>query len=510
MSNKLSLSSIRAKFLTILKSNMFVSFLFGLLYPLGFSPFNFPGLTLLSLALLFFQISRLTPGQAFVSGFSYAVGMFSFGVSWVMISIHDFGNIAYPLAGLITLLFIFYLSLYPSLASGLYRILSIRNKPVFNAVLFGCCWVSMEWLRANLMTGFPWLLAGSSQINSPLKYLAPIIGTYGLSLIVCFVAALIVYGLQARALKRFFYLLLIIVIMMSPLLLKGHRWVKEDTKPLQTALIQLNVPMQDKWDEQAFNSVLYRYQQKTLENLSADLVVLPESSIPVPQLYVNDYLAAMNEQAKINDSAVLMGILDNDQDDFTHMKNTVLAIGEGQGSYAKQHLVPFGEYIPSLFQKAGQWLQLPDSELTPGSSQQPLIQIKNHPVATFICYEIAYPQLLRHLLPQAHFILSVSENGWFGHSLASYQQLQLAQMLSLQAGRYQAISNNDGLSSIINDRGEIIESLPAFKDGVLRGSVYPVHGMTPWVYWGDNPVLIFMMIIVIYALGSKFKFRLKN
>ena len=118
---------------------------------------------------------------------------------------------------------------------------------------------------------------------------------------------------------------------------------------------------------------------------------------------------------------------------------------------------------------------------------------------------MAFPDLIRDQIPKARWIVSVSDNGWFGRSLASYQQLQMGQMLSLQTGRYQVVANKFGLSSIINDKGDILSSLPAFEPGILQSKLYPAQGMTPWVRWGDKPILIMGIILAIFGLLLKIK-----
>jgi apolipoprotein N-acyltransferase len=175
-----------------------------------------------------------------------------------------------------------------------------------------------------------------------------------------------------------------------------------------------------------------------------------------------------------------------------------MALGQSNGTYYKQHLVPFGEYIPKPFQAIIRWLKVPFANLLPGPRNQPLVQVHNHPIASLICYELAYPNLLRQQLPNAEWIVSISDDGWFGHSFAMYQQLQMSQVLSLMSGRYQIVSNNDGLSAIIDTQGNIIQSLPTFTADILEDQIYPATGSTPWVFLGDRFPLWLSLILVFY------------
>jgi len=489
---------------TLLSIDYIKYFLTGAVYTLGFSPFNYSVFTLISLALLYGYLLRLSLKQSIKAGFFYGVGLFSMGVSWVIISIHDYGQLNYFISFLITLLFIVYLSCFPVLSSILFKWLEIKSSPLLSSFLFSTTWIIGEYVRATLFTGFPWLLAGTSQTVTPLKYLAPIIGIYGLGFIVCLSAAFFTNSFRNIGPKRFAFLIAFVLIIISPTFLKNLHWTKLSTKPVRLAVIQSNLSMRDKWDETLFWNIIKHYQESTYKYLDKDLIVMPESAIPLPITYVKNILNNIHEKAQEAKTSVMLGIL-QESNTSSEYYNSLLALGNGQGKYAKRHLVPFGEYIPQSVKFITRWLMLPPPGLKPGAIHQPLIQINGIPVASLICYEIAYPTLLRQQMPQAHWIISISDNGWFGHSFASYQQLQMAQMLSLQTGRYQVLANNDGLSSVINPSGDIEDHLPAFQPGILESKLFSATGTTPWIIWGDSPLLFFCLIILIFALLLKFK-----
>jgi apolipoprotein N-acyltransferase len=185
----------------------------------------------------------------------------------------------------------------------------------------------------------------------------------------------------------------------------------------------------------------------------------------------------------------------------------LFSAGQARGHYLKKHLVPFGEYIPRPFTLISHWLGYPEPNIYPGPRAQALMSVQGYPIASLVCYELAYDQLLRTQLPQAAFIVSISDDGWFGHSLAMYQQQQIAQVRSLQTGRYQLVSNNDGLSAILNTQGDIVASLPGFSRGVLKGSVRPATGSTPWVKWGDWPVWIFLIFCLLLGTLRRYPYQ---
>ncbi|KGP63475.1 acyltransferase [Legionella norrlandica] len=475
-------------------------FFAGLLVPLGFAPFHLPGIAILSLAFLFSELLQCTDKRGFLLGFVYGLGYFGTGVSWVIISIHDYGQLDYFLSGLVTLLFIIYLSLFPALVSFFFKLLSSKCNTFLTMLLFSTLWCFGEFFRSKLFTGFPWLLIGTTQIDTPLKYIAPIIGIYGLSLICSFLATLLILAIRDNTIKRFYYVSTFVLIFILPSLGKNIHWTETKKDPISIGAIQPNLSMRDKWDETLFWNLLKYYEKATNKLLGKNLIVLPESAIPLPESYVEDYLLKLHKKALRAKSSLLVGILQPTNNEETNFYNSIIGLGEATGSYVKRQLVPFGEYIPKPFVAINRWLNLPEPNVIPGKATQALINVNSHPIASLICYEIAYPHILRLQMPMAQWIVSVSDNGWFGHSLASYQQLQMAQILSLMTGRYQIVVNNDGLSSVINDQGSIVEGLPAFDSGILQTNIFPAQGSTPWIIWSDYPVIIFCSIFFIFIL----------
>ena len=504
--------SIRFVFTSSSHRPILFAFLAGLLIPFGFAPFHFPGIAILGMVLLYAQLNKQLSKRIFLPGFAFGVGFFGFGVSWVYVSIHQYGHLNPILSALITLLFIVYLALYTGLFTAAYIKLKAKTiSPLLSCFLFAALWCLSEYLRSTMLGGFPWLLLGFGQIDTPLQHLLPIIGIYGVSFLTCLAAAFLVTGFQVNS-KKNRWIAAFVGVLIIPSALKHYQWTTVNNTPVSVGIIQANLSMRDKWDEALFWQLLEHYK-KAIDQLvgKKELIVMPESSIPLPANYVNDFLEALDLQAKQAKTSILLGIPQAiNTEEETHYSNSVLALGASEGHYFKQHLVPFGEFIPQPFERLTQWLSLPSSNLKPGKNKQPLIHVSNHPIATLICYELAYPQLLRKQLPEAEWIVSVSDDGWFGHSLAMYQQLQISQALSLQTGRYQVVANNDGLSSLINAQGEISASLPAFNDGILETNVYSASGLTPWVYWGDLPVLLIIVLIVMRAAFIKMSWATRN
>lgn len=482
-----------------------LSFFFGLLLPLSFAPFHLPGFACISLAFLYSQLERSS--KALCLSLFFGLGYFGLGISWLYVSIHLYGHLHAFLSGLITLILIFYQSLYIVLAAFIFRYLAKSSPKWLKGLLFAAIWVLVEYCRATFLNGFPWLLIGTGQFDAPTGILLPILGIYGLSFITAYAATILVKIVQVRKSgqktprsKVLFFLAL----MLFPLLFKKHQWVQTEAKPLSVAIIQEDLSMRDKWDEALFWELLSRYKSHAEALLGTDLIVMPESAIPVPVHYVQDTLTDLHEKALLKNSAILLGIPQTSARHEEAYYNSLLGLGTAKGSYFKQQRVPIGEYFPELLKPLLNYFAIENANTVAGPVNQPLIKVENRPIASLICYELAYPLLLRKQLPDAQFIVSISDDGWFGHSLALYQHMQMAQVISALTGRYQVMANNDGLSAILDSSGQIVANLPAFEAGVLKSNLYASKGLTPWSIVGDIPILSLCLII------SLFCFLLKN
>lgn len=501
------------------KNNYFVKYLYlirscfaGLLLPLGFAPFHFPGLAILGLAILFAELQNKSYKKSAVSAFGFGMTFMGFGVSWIFVSIHLYGNLNTILSALITLLFILYLSLFYIIQALAFSFLQKNTSTTFKTLIFSATWCVSEFLRANFASGFPWLMIGFGQIDSPLQYLMPYIGIYGVSFLTCMAACFLCLFVQNFNSKRQHIpnLLVVLFIILAPSMLKNSKQNNLDN-PISVGIIQSNLSMRDKWDDAIFEKIIKTYKAG-IDSLKQNtkLIILPESAIPVPEIYANDFIKDVKLTNKQYKTQILIGIPKEVDENENLYYNALSSFGNGKKSYLKQHLVPFGEYIPKPFNKIAKYLDIPDAAMTQGAANQELLKYHNMPFATLICFEVAYPEILRSQLPKAQWIVSVSDAGWFGHSLAIYQLLQMSQALSIMTARYQIVANNNGLSSIIDDKGKIINSLPAFSSMNLYGNIYPSYSKTIWTIYGDKPYLYLCIVIIIIALFKKKSYSYKS
>lgn len=476
-------------------------FFYGALIPFGFAPFSYAFVIWIAL-LCFYLYLEHHPFLDFKSGYLFGIGLNLVGTSWIYHSIHEYGHLQPLFSAIITFLFILYVAFFYGVFSLAYQRLKSGLHESLRPLLFASCWCLAEYFRAHCFGGFPWLILGFSAVGTPLAPLLPWFGIYAPDFVIALAMGYFAIAISNTGFKRLYG---IIGIMLFGLPACFHLPTPQAYKQgVFVHIIQGNVKTQDKWDEQFFWQATHYYMKAIVKNLAPQkLIILPEAAITVPQSYVHDELQQLHQLAKKHKSAILLGIpksSDNENDFY----NSMLGLGLAQGQYYKQQLVPFGEYIPHLLLPIIERLGFPVVNMIQGDPHQESMKVFGQNIVSLICYELAYPEHLRHQLPQGEWIVSMSDDGWFGHSFALYQHLQMAQAFSLMSHRDQVFVNNNGLSSIINAQGKIIAKLPAWKTQQLQGQITPHQQTTPWMKWGDGPILLCCIFIILLFILEKF------
>jgi apolipoprotein N-acyltransferase len=481
-----------------------ICFASGITLTFSFAPFHMAGLAFLALIVFYNQINSCQKiRQTFWQGIFFGMGLFGSGVSWVFNSIHQYGHLNLLLSAVLTGLFVIYLAFFPGLMATCYNYLQ-RPTQIFDSLLFASTWTGFELLRGILFTGFPWLNIGIGQIDSPMKGWLPILGVYGVSFMVAFIAALLSSSIFPKKHQKFrpYLIIIAVIITLSGNIFKDHN--EQSKKLISVAIIQKNLSMHEKWDENYFWNLLLSYEQAITAALEHDIILLPESAVPVATKHIKNWLQDLNDAAENNKATILMGAIENPANTNNYF-NTLLALGKAHGHYFKKQLVPFGEYIPRIFKNLTEKLGIPDPALKSGNNNQKPIVINKNAIASFICYEIAFDNIIRQQLPFGKFIVTITDSGWFGESLAGYQLQQISQVRSLQTNRFQLVANNDGLSSLIDGHGNIIHALPRNKPGLLTGQIYAKNTVTLWAKFGNLPCEILIFGIILTAIYKKIK-----
>ncbi|WP_299728322.1 apolipoprotein N-acyltransferase [uncultured Endozoicomonas sp.] len=484
----------------------------GALIPLGFSPFDYWPISMLAVGAIFLLSRNLPVKVTALCGFVFGLGMFGAGTSWVYVSIHEFGAASPLLAGLLTSLFVAGVSAAMILPLfWIYGWLNQRKtnagnklQPWQQALLFAGLWVLFEWVRSWLFTGFPWLLLGYTLIDTPFSGLAPVTGTYGLSLLItatiCLLVTLLIPSSQKK--QNLLALLPFMACWALAWSLSSVQWT-EKTGTLSFSAVQGNIPQSLKWDPRYVQSTLNTYMDLSEDHWDQDLVIWPENAIPLFYNRAKGLMNQLDRHAKQNNSALILGMpVDDNSGDRTRYYNGILSMGAGEGMYFKQQLVPFGEYVPMEFALRGliDFFNLPMSDFSKGSPEQELLKAGNAQIAPYICYEVVYPDFAAQLANDSDLLITISNDTWFGQSIGPVQHFQIARMRALETGRYMIRATNDGITALINEKGKVLETIPRFTQGVLSSEAETRSGNTLFMVTGSLPTLLLCLCMIGLAL----------
>jgi apolipoprotein N-acyltransferase len=480
------------------------SLLCGVLLCCGFAPVNAWFAAIFMPAIVFKIWQRLPSRWVFFSGFLFGAGLYLAGLSWIYQSIAHFSQ-ASTLASLsLTLLFIIYFALYYGfLALGVrYVINSKSNWQIL--LVWPSLWVLMEWCFGHLFTGLPWLLIGYTQITSPLHVFAPIVGVYGLSFITIFMAAILVILTKQSELKKYYktWGILAIVVLLS-LMAKHVTWTKALPITQTVSLVQPQLEPTLKWLPSTLPSIESTYLSLTkLYWQTSDLIIWPEGALPVVPDAIKPWLTSLQEKINQNHTHLITGIITSDQANHYYNSALLLSPHASPQEFRKIHLVPFGEYFPfkSIFGFLYRDFQVPMSDLSEGEPNQNLLTYDTWRIAPSICYEIAFPDAMMRTMQDANLLVVISDDSWFGHELASFQHLAIAQMRALETGRYLIFADDTGPSAIIRPDGTLEKSTEQKSIVVLTGTVGQMTGITPFMRFGSWPVILLSIATLLLAI----------
>ena len=482
-----------------------LSLIAGALAACAFAPLYQPEFSAIALLILICVWHRGTPKQTFWAGLFFGIGLYGTGASWIQISIHIYGGAPWLISTLITACFVLYLSLFPAFTGFVWRRIQKPHHPVASTlILLPCLWVLFEWLRGALFTGFPWLFQGYALINLPLRGWGPLIGVYGLSWLTVFLMATVFLFIHQRnqlTTRRVVgYVLCWVVAWGGGWLLMDRQWTHPTAPPQQVAMIQGNVDIEHKWSNLTDSLSDYLNDTRQLAP-NHDVVIWPETAVAASQVQVASFLNQLNQFGLASQTAIVTGIPWQDTTNKEFFNALVTLGWDSRGVYLKRHLVPFGEYppSPSLFKHIIKAFSLPMSGFNEGPAEQPLLVVNGHPVASFICYEIAYPSLVLETARSSAWLLVASDDAWFGESWAAAQQLEIAQMRSLETGRPTAYATNNGITAFIDTHGQIVAKAPVRQRAILAAALQPVTGNTPLMLYTHTSILALILILLMIS-----------
>ncbi|MGL4205017.1 MAG: apolipoprotein N-acyltransferase [Aeromonadaceae bacterium] len=485
----------------------------------AFAPWNIWPLALATLVGFNLLLPAAGVRRTALLGFSFAFGLNLPGLWWIHISMTEFGGIPLPVAFLMVALLSAYLALYPALACGLLAKLfpaSQRQAAWLRPlVTLPALWLLSDWAMGHLLTGFPWLWFGYSQIDSPLVGIAPLLGVQGVTLALLLAAGAISLSLRQR---RPLWLLLPLALYGAGGLLQRVEWTQAG-KPVKFALMQGNIPQAAKWDPKNIRPTLLRYLDMSREHQDAAIMVWPESAIPALENDMQPFLANMDDTMRFNKVGFITGIQYMDPK-LGRFYNGLISIGQvdaageevyrfGQSSrYYKSHLLPIGEFVPfgNLLRPIAPFFNLPMSSFSRGDVVQPNLQAHGYHFAPAICYEMAFSDELRqNVHADTDYLLTVSNDTWFGTSHGPWQHMEITRMRAIEFGKPLIRATNSGVTVAFDGKGKQLGILPQFKQEVLRVEVAPAKGQTPYNRIGSWPLFGFVALGLLASFWSRRK-----
>jgi apolipoprotein N-acyltransferase len=480
----------------------------GALNVFAFAPFGLWPLQIGTLAALFWLVLRESSIRRIaLTGWAYSFGWLAAGLHWLYISMHDYGGLPAWMAMVAVALLAAVLGLYVAIAMATGAWLRQRWQLAPAALLLlvlPALWMLAEWMRGWLFTGLPWVGSGYAHSDGPLAGFAPLAGVYGLAWISAIIAGALVLMRSKKPAA-----LLAAVLLAAGAGLKTVDWTAPHGEPISVRLLQGNVPQEMKFVPEKIAASLSLYAEM-IRSAPADLIATPETAIPLlSNRLPPEYLARLTEFAQTSKSHLILGIPINDGP--AKYANSVIGLSPDSGRpayrYDKHHLVPFGEFIPAGARWFVEMMNIPLGDFNRGALLQEPFAVREQWVLPNICYEDLFGEEIAAQLaasffagkPQATMLLNVSNIAWFGDSIALPQHLQISQMRALETGRPMLRATNTGATAVIDPKGKVVTQLPPFEPGMLSASVQGFEGLTPYVYYGNKPVLAAVLLMLAAA-----------
>ena len=453
---------------------------------------------LLPLLYVYFSVS---PRDAGWLSFYFGFGLFLSGTYWIYISVVIFGEAPAWIALVLMLGLVLIMSAW-FFAAGWFISRLARGEPWFLLLVAPAIWVLIEWLRGWVFTGFPWLAIGYSQVDSLAAGWAPVLGIYGVSFMMMLSTTAILVAIMTEGRERAIALAVFVLPLLGGGILKGFEWTEPSGSPVKSTIVQAGISQAEKWLPERLRPTLEFYRAAAAQASDSEIIVWPEVAIPSLDDRVEAYIQALQADTRGTRRSILFGILERDDSrGESNIYNSVMLVaGDRRQSYRKRHLVPFGEYFP-VPPKVREWMRmmsLPHNDLAAGDDVQPLLEAANgEKLALAICYEDAYGAEQLYALPSASILINVSNDAWFGDSIAPHQHLEIARMRSLEVGRAAIRATNTGVSAFISHTGKILDSGAQFEAVTMTMEVQPRQGSTPYVRMGNWPILGLCLLIVV-------------
>ncbi|TMO61365.1 apolipoprotein N-acyltransferase [Pseudoalteromonas aurantia] len=506
------------KFITLCKDlRAWLALFAGLSLTFAYAPFNLWPLVFIAIALACYCTDVKSTKQVAIYGFIFSFGWFAAGISWVHVSIAQFGGLPLPASLLLMAFLCGYLALYPTLAFICAH--KFSQTPWQRVFLLISGFAIFEFLRGKLLTGFPWLSFGYTLTDSPFSILAPIMGEVGLTLLCVMLGACLYLLITARQ-----YVLSIGATTAIALLFLFNHFIQSPTynnKVISTLLVQGNIQQSLRWEPEQFWPTMSKYRDMTRRHWQdVDLVVWPEAAIPEIEDIAYPFLEGLDKAAAFNNTAVITGIPDYQFNSKT-VYNSLIVLGKQQAHdteghyqylhrnrYQKHQLLPIGEFVPfeDILRPIAPLFNLAMSSFNRGERVQTNLVANGLHILPAICYEITFSELVRdNFTDESDLLFTVSNDAWFGDSHGPHQHMQIARMRALELQRPLIRVTNNGITGVFDPISKQQTALSQFTADTLKVDVKLIQGTTLFSQYGQKPVWLFVSILLLYIIVVRIK-----
>ncbi|WP_243391875.1 apolipoprotein N-acyltransferase [Polynucleobacter meluiroseus] len=446
-------------------------------------------------------------------GVLFGLGYFTLGLWWIYITLHDVGGMNAVLSCAAVFLLAGFLALF---FAGACLAIPLFKRAPQTGLLLAACWTLIEYLRGTIFTGFPWMGLAEAQVHGPFAPLAPYLGGLGCTFFVIWLSWLALslrnHGKRSAA--------LIVCLLGFSQLLNLWTFTKPTGEPLSVELLQGNFAQSLVFKPEGMLRQIEFYKNAMIQS-HTDLVVAPETALPWPEPNLpTGTLEALQDFSTTHQSFLLFGVIGRhfNPADGREFSNRALGLSPNNPPYRydKSHLVPFGEFIPPGFRWFVEAFSVPLSDFARGRTDQPFFLINRNTqvplyAAITICYEDVFggelASRLRDSSEPANLLINITNLAWFGASQAPAQQLRLSQLRSLETGLPSIRATNTGITAALGADGKVLGQLPQFTQGILSAQVQAYSGKTPYVLWGNIPILTISCLVLILGIIRQKRFK---
>lgn len=481
----------------------------GCVYTSVYEPTGFwPLAPVLLLPILYIALTRSARFAASHT-FYFGLGWFLSGIYWIYLSVTGPGNAAWWIGVFLVIALALIMAGYLAIMAWLMQRLAKGNVWRLMAVA-PAAWVFIEWLRGWLFSGFPWMSLGYGQTDTSLAGWAPLFGVYGVSLMLMISATAWLIAILERGRDRWIALAIVALPWVIGAGLTTVQWTEASGAAFKATIVQAGIPQERKWLTEERQPTKDFYRDRTRDIADSQLIVWPEVAIPSLTDMEENYIQSLEAISSESGQTILFGILERQVSAADEVKiyNSVIGLNGGARQvYRKRHLVPFGEYfpVPAFVREWMRMMSLPFSDISPGEDEQALLTMADGTkLSVVICYEDSYSAEMLFAFPDAALLINVSNDAWFGDSIAPHQHLQIARMRSLELGRETIRATNTGISGFINAQGQLLATGAQFEPVQMSMNVQPRTGATPYTRVGNWPVVgLCFLVLMGFWLRSR-------